>query len=61
MTDEIHIRQCREDESQAVLDLWQQAEAVVSPTYTLEQVRAAINHPSSSFLVADMVGLRGNR
>lgn len=56
MTDEIHIRQCREDESQAVLDLWQQADAVVSPTDTLEQVRVAVNHTAVSFLVAESGG-----
>ena len=56
MTDEIHIRQCREDESQAVLDLWQQADAVVSPTDTSEQVRVAINHVAASFLVAEFEG-----
>ena len=53
MADEIHIRECREDESQAVLELWQQADAVVSPTDTLEQVRVAIKHVASSFLVAE--------
>ena len=56
MADEIHIRECREDESQAVLELWQQADAVVSPTDTLEQVRVAIKHVASSFLVAESGG-----
>ena len=56
MADEIHIRECREDESQAVLELWQQADAVVSPTDTLEQVRVAIKHVASSFLAAESGG-----
>ena len=57
MTDEIHIRECREDESQAVLDLWRQAgDVVASPTDSLEQVRVAINHSAALFLVADSKG-----
>ena len=56
MADEISIRECREDESQTVLELWQQADAVVSPTDTLAQVLAAINHAAASFLVAETGG-----
>ncbi len=57
MTDEIHIRECREDESQAVLDLWRQAgDVVASPTDSLAQVRVAINHSAALFLVAESKG-----
>ena len=56
MADEIHIRECREDEGQAVLHLWQQAEAVTSPTDTLDQVLVAIKHNAASFLVAESGG-----
>ena len=56
MADEVHIRECREDESQAILDLWQRAEAVASPTDTLERVHVAINHAAASFLVAESEG-----
>jgi len=53
MADEIHLRECREDEGQAVLDLWRQAgDVVASPTDSLEQVKVAINHSAALFLVA---------
>ncbi len=57
MADEIHLRECREDEGQAVLDLWRQAgDVVASPTNSLEQVRVAINHSAALFLVAESKG-----
>ena len=57
MADEIHLRECREDEGQAVLDLWQQAgDVVASPTDSLEQVKVAINHSAALFLVAESKG-----
>ena len=57
MTDEIQIRECREDESQAVLVLWRQAgDVVASPTDSLEQVKVAINHSAALFLVAESKG-----
>ncbi len=57
MVDEIIIRECREDEGQAVLDLWRQAgDVVASPTDSLEQVRVAINHSAALFLVAESKG-----
>ena len=57
MADEIHLRECREDEGQAVLDLWRQAGNVVaSPTDSLEQVKVAINHSAALFLVAESKG-----
>ncbi len=57
MADEIHLRQCRQDEGQAVLDLWRQAgDVVASPTDSLEAVKAAINHSAALFLVAESEG-----
>ena len=57
MADEIHLRECREDEGQAVLDLWRQAgDVVASPTDSLEQVKVAINHSAAMFLVAESKG-----
>ena len=57
MADEILLRECREDEGQAVLDLWRQAgDVVASPTDSLEQVRVAINHSAALFLVAESKG-----
>jgi len=61
MADEIHLRECREDEGQAVLDLWRQAgDVVASPTDSLEQVKVAINHSAAFsaalFLVAESKG-----
>ena len=57
MADEIHLRECREDEGQAVLDLWRQAgDVVASPTDSLEQVKVAINHSVALFLVPESKG-----
>jgi len=57
MADEIHLRECREDEGQAVLDLWRQVgDVVASPTDSLEQVRVSINHSAALFLVAESKG-----
>ena len=57
MADEIHLRECREDEGQAVLDLWRQAgDVVASPTDSLEQVKVAIDHSAALFLVAESKG-----
>ena len=57
MADEIHLRECREDEGQAVLDLWRQAgDVFASPTDSLEQVKVAINHSAALFLVAESKG-----
>ncbi len=57
MADEIHIRECRGDEGQAVLDLWRQAgDVVASPTDSLEEVKVAINHSAALFLVAESKG-----
>ena len=57
MADEIHLRECREDEGQAVLDLWRQAgDVVASPTDSLEEVKVAINHSAALFLVAESEG-----
>lgn len=45
MADEIRVRECREDEGQAVLDLWSQAgDVLASSTDTLDEILAAIKH-----------------
>ena len=57
MSDEISIRECREDEGQALLELWGQAgDVVASPTDTLDEVLAAISHSAAQFLVAESEG-----
>ena len=57
IADEIHLRECREDEGQTVLDLSRQAgDVVASPTNSLEEVKAAINHSAALFLVAESKG-----
>ena len=47
------IRECREEEAEALLSLWQQAEATVSVTDTIEDVRRALGHSSAMVLVAE--------
>jgi len=57
MVDEIIIRECGEDEDQAVLGLWQQVgNVVLSPTDNFEEVQAAIHHSAALFLVAESEG-----
>ena len=56
MVNELIVRECQEDEAEAVLELWQLAETVTSPTDTLDQVRVAIKHNAASFLVAESGG-----
>lgn len=54
------IRECREDEAEALLRLWKRAEASVSPTDTVEDIHAFIRSSSGTALVAvagtDMIG-----
>ena len=46
------IRPCRPDESEALLDLWQHADASPSPTDTPEQVGEVVRDPAATVLVA---------
>jgi ribosomal protein S18 acetylase RimI-like enzyme len=50
------IRDCRPDEAEAVLALWRQAEATVSPTDTVEDLRRAITASPAIVLVAEAEG-----
>jgi len=50
------IRDCREEEAEAVLTLWRDAEATVSPTDQLDSVQMAIAARSTHFLIAEQHG-----
>jgi ribosomal protein S18 acetylase RimI-like enzyme len=50
------IRDCRVDEVEAVLALWRQAEATVSPTDTVEDLIRAIADSPAVVLVAEVEG-----
>jgi ribosomal protein S18 acetylase RimI-like enzyme len=50
------IRDCRANEEEAVLALWRQAEATVSPTDTVEDLRRAITASPAAVLVAETAG-----
>jgi ribosomal protein S18 acetylase RimI-like enzyme len=50
------IRRCRPEEAEAVLALWRQAEATVSVTDTVEDLRRAITASPAWVLVAEMKG-----
>ena len=52
----IVLRECRDDELEAVLALWRQADATVSATDTLDDVRRAANGSTSVLLVAGQEG-----
>ena len=56
MTSDLSVRECREDEAAAVLDLWRQADTTVSVTDTIEDIRSAIRESMSMLLVAEMDG-----
>ena len=49
----IVLRERRDDEVEAVLPLWRQADATVSVTDTLDDVRRAANGSTSVLLVAE--------
>ena len=56
MAGHVAVRECRDDELEAVLALWRQADATVSVTDTLEDVRRAANGSTSVLLVAEQEG-----
>jgi ribosomal protein S18 acetylase RimI-like enzyme len=51
-----HIRDCRVEEADAVLALWRQAEATISPTDTREELTRAIRSSPAVVLVAEHEG-----
>jgi ribosomal protein S18 acetylase RimI-like enzyme len=50
------IRDCRANEAEAVLVLWRQAEATVSPTDTIEDFTRAILSSPAMVLIAEVEG-----
>jgi ribosomal protein S18 acetylase RimI-like enzyme len=50
------IRDCRIDEAEAVLALWRKAEATVSPTDTVADLRRALTASPAVVLVAEAEG-----
>ena len=56
MVNEISIRECSQDDVLAVLDLWQQAEATVSVTDTIEDIGLVLGCPSALALIAESDG-----
>ena len=50
------IRDCRQDEAEAVLELWRQAEATPSMTDNVEEIRRAIADSPACVLVAEVEG-----
>ena len=56
MKNNLSVRECREGEAEAILDLWREAGATVSATDTVEDIRRAINENMSVLLVAELDG-----
>lgn len=56
MVDEFIVRECNEDEAEAVLEVWRQAEATVSVTDTIEDIRRVVRCPTASALAAESNG-----
>ena len=56
MADELFIRECHEDDAEAVLEMWRQADTTVSPTDTIGDIQRAINLSGASVLVAESSG-----
>lgn len=50
------IRDCREEEAKAVLELWRQSEAIPSITDNVEELRRAIVNSPACVLVAELEG-----
>ena len=50
------IRACREEEAEAVLTLWRQADATPSATDSVEEIRRAIANSPAHVLVAEVGG-----
>ena len=53
---EFIVRDCHENEAEAVLDVWRQADATVSPTDTITDIQRAMNWNGASVLVAESEG-----
>ena len=53
---EWNIRECRQEEVASVLDLWREAEATVSATDSIEDIRRAVAESPAFVLVAEMDG-----
>lgn len=51
---EWNIRECRQEEVPSVLDLWHEAEATVSPTDSIEDIRRAVVESPALLLVAEV-------
>jgi len=56
MVDELLVRECHENEANAVLEVWRQADTTVSPTDTIKDIQRAINWSGASVLVAESRG-----
>ena len=50
------IRDCRQDEAEAVLELWRQAEATPSMTDNVDEIRHAITNSPACVLIAELDG-----
>jgi ribosomal protein S18 acetylase RimI-like enzyme len=50
------IRECRQEDCPAVLDLWRQAGAIPSRTDTLEELQRLVGEDNGLFLVAEEAG-----
>ena len=55
MANQLLIRECREDEARALLELWRQS-THASPTDTVEDIQQAMKCSAASVLVADIDG-----
>ena len=56
MADELFVRECHENEAEAVLVVWRQADTTVSQTDTIKDIQRAINWSGTSVLVAESRG-----
>ena len=52
----LSIRDCRQEEAEAVLELWRQADATPSATDSVEEIRRAIANRPACVLVAEIDG-----
>ena len=56
MTDQWSIRDCSKDEAESILDLWRRAEATVSATDTIDDIRRVATADMAILLVAEQDG-----
>ena len=56
MSQTYRIRECRDEDCPAVLDLWRQAEAIPSRTDTVEELQRLVDENTGLFLVAEDAG-----